>query len=165
MAGHHPRPFLLFLLPALDKVGDPCGQTEVVRVVARLLLLVLLLALAAGVVAPDGPVDAVISGWQLRRFVSGAGPVPRVPIAGASTAAAPGNAVGILVAAPSSNHPPVVQHGEAGHLGDLGPQHLHGHHVDDQDPDGAVQYVTATGTERYQADTLTLKFSKGKVCI
>ena len=98
-------------------------------------------------------------------FTSDYSPIPGVSIARASTAPTPGNAVGILVAAAATNHPPVVQHGEAGHLGDLGPQHLHGHHVNNQDPDGAVQYVTATGTEGYQADTLTLKFSKGKVCI
>ena len=58
---HHPRPFLLFLLPALDKVGDPGRKTEVVWIVSWLFLLVLFVLLVPSVVAPEGSVDAVIS--------------------------------------------------------------------------------------------------------
>ena len=61
MASHHPRPFLLFLLPALDKVGDPGRKTEVVWIVSWLFLLVLFVLLVPSVVAPEGTVDAVIS--------------------------------------------------------------------------------------------------------
>ena len=61
---HHPRPFLLFLLPALDKVGDPGRQAEVVGIISWLFLLVLfVLTMTPCVVAPDRTVDAVISGW------------------------------------------------------------------------------------------------------
>ena len=63
MAGHHPRPFLLFLLPALDKVWDPGRETEVVRIISGLFLLLLLVLALAAAVAPDGAIDPVVPGW------------------------------------------------------------------------------------------------------
>ena len=76
-----PVPLLLFLLSALHEIRNPCRQSEVVRIISGLLLLLFATGLGPGLaLRPGAPeaalaaVDAVVAGRQLWRTVSGAGP-------------------------------------------------------------------------------------------
>ena len=76
-----PVPLLLFLLSALHEIRNPCRQSEVVRIISGLLLLLFATGLRPGLaLRPGAPeaalaaVDAVVAGRQLWRTVSGAGP-------------------------------------------------------------------------------------------
>ena len=129
-------PLLLFLLSALHEIRNPCRQSEVVRIISGLLLLLFATGLGPGLaLRPGAPeaalaaVDAVVAGRQLWRTVSGAGPdtvaccgchasppfspVPGVAVARGARGAAARHAVRVLVAAPGPGHSaqvsPVIQ--------------------------------------------------------